>query len=94
MARFTGTRGYNRMPPEKVTEYEDQHSMPYITSIERLGRQEGRQEAIIQLLEIRFNRVPPGLLETIREVTETNHLDRLFKTAATCPDIEAFTAAL
>jgi predicted transposase YdaD len=69
----------------------------FMSTAERLrqeGRQEGRQEAIIKLLQIRHQHVPEGLAEAIREVIDDATLDRLFQAAATCPDIESFSASL
>ena len=70
----------------ELIEYEAQKHMPYITSIERLGRKEGRQEgrqegwregvvatrqrAVFDALEIRFGPVPEGLRQTIETIQD------------------------
>jgi hypothetical protein len=58
------------------------------------GRQEGCQEAIIQLLKLRHKRVPSGLLEAIAEVSDHPHLERLLLAAAQSTTIEKFTKSL
>ena len=62
------------------------------------GRQEGRQEeaqdAVIQALETRFDRVPDGLREAIRHITDAERLRALLRTAIRCADIEAFAREL
>ncbi len=62
------------------------------------GRQEGRQEeaqaAVIQALEARFDRVPEGLCEEIRQVRDAVRLRALHRTAIRCTDIESFAEEL
>ncbi len=58
------------------------------------GRLEGRQEAILDLLELRFGRISEDLRNAIREVTGDGRLARLLKVAATCEDIEVLSAEI
>ena len=66
------------------------------------GRQEGRQEgeilaqqqAVIEALEIRFDRVPDGLREEIGLVADPARLHALHRAAIRCADIESFTKKL
>ncbi len=66
------------------------------------GRQEGRQEGrlqalrdyVVEALEVRFSKVPQGLLEEIQAIGEEEHLRRLLRIAIQCSSIEAFTEAL
>ncbi len=62
------------------------------------GRQEGeihsRQQALFELLEVRFGSVPEGLAETLSTICDLNRLKELQKTAVTCPDLESFTSSL
>jgi hypothetical protein len=66
------------------------------------GRQEGRQEglvranqaAILEALEIRFNRVPEGLREEIELIADTAKLQSLLRAAITRADLESFAAEL
>ncbi len=67
--------------------------MPYITSIERLGRQEGRQEgrrkgmiaakqdAVLEVLEVRFGQVPKALRKTVGSIRGETRLSALHKSA-------------
>jgi len=58
------------------------------------GRQEERQKMILELLELRFGDVPKGLAESVRAMYQTRRLEDLFRTAATCVSMEAFSAEL
>jgi hypothetical protein len=62
------------------------------------GRQEGeihsRQQALFELLEVRFGAVPEGLREALSTILDLNRLKELQKTAVTCPDLESFASDL
>ena len=62
------------------------------------GHQEGlvfsKQEAILEALEIRFQRVPEGLREEIESITDGKKLTRLHRAAITSADLESFAAEL
>jgi predicted transposase/invertase (TIGR01784 family) len=66
------------------------------------GRQEGRQEglifsqqqAILEALEIRFERVPEGLREEIESIADSKKLTHLLRAAITSADLESFAAEL
>ena len=69
--------------------------MPHITSIERLSRQEGRQEDILDIIQARFGEVPYTLREPILAVGDEAELKRLLRQSAlvnTLPDLCAFIA--
>ncbi len=62
------------------------------------GRQEGlifsKQQAILEALEIRFQRAPEGLLEEIEAITDSEKLTRLHRAAITSADLESFALEL
>ena len=66
------------------------------------GRQEGLQEggseeaqrSVVDVLEIRFGRVPEGLAEEIRHEKNLVKLRALLREATLCPTIEAFASNL
>ena len=66
------------------------------------GRQEGHQEglifskqqAILEALEIRFERVPEGLREEIESIADSRKLTCLHRAAITSADLESFAAEL
>ena len=80
--------------------------MPYVTSIEQLGREEGRQEGrqeglltgrqedILEALATRFGEVPYELRERVQAIQEEGTLKRLLRQAVLAPSVEAFSAAL
>jgi hypothetical protein len=62
------------------------------------GRQEGqifsKQQAVMEVLETRFEQVPEGLREAIENITDLPKLTQLLACAARCTDLEAFAASL
>ena len=62
------------------------------------GRQEGlifsQQQAILEALEIRFQRAPEGLCEEIEAITDSEKLTRLHRASITSADLESFAAEL
>lgn len=54
------------------------------------GKVEAQRAAIVDVLEVRFRRVPESLRGAIRGIEEPGALNRLLRTAITCSDIEAF----
>jgi hypothetical protein len=69
------------------------------------GHQEGRQEglregvlslqrALLRVLEVRFGRLPDGLIEAISAVSDLSTLELLLRTSAVCSDLESFVAQL
>ena len=84
----------------ELMEYEQEKAMPYVTSIERLGRQEGRQEGlqegliqdILEVLEVRFGPVPDALrvqIESLGDVATLRKLHRQALLAASLAHIQA-----
>ena len=58
------------------------------------GHLAGRQEAVLSNLQIRFGPVPHGLVEAMRQVTDSARLESLQRTSLACASIEEFAAAL
>jgi hypothetical protein len=97
------------LPPDQRLQYRQamiqlaqENTMPYMTDMEELALEEGRQKGrigtlqadVIEVLEIRFDRVPEGLCEAIRAIGDETHLRRLLRAAIKAPSIEAFTESL
>ncbi len=76
-------------------EYEQEEHMPYITSIERLGRQEGLREGlqeglqrgtredVVEILRTRFAAVPPAIVEALGRIDDLETLRSLLRRAIT-----------
>lgn len=58
------------------------------------GLQKGIQESVIETLEIRFERVPVGLVEAVHHVQDEAHLRRLHRAAVKCGSLEEFATEL
>jgi hypothetical protein len=83
---------------EKIVEFDQMNTTAYLTDLEELAMEKGctltRQQAVIEALEIRFDRVPEGLREEIGAVTDSARLHALHRAAIRCPDIETFAREL
>ena len=60
----------------------------------RAGRQEGRQEDILELLGARFGAVPTSVIERVSALRDEAVLRRLLRQAALLPSLDAFLAEL
>ena len=61
--------------------------MPYVTSIERLGKQEGLQDAtredVVEVLRTRFAAVPPAIVDALSRIDDLVMLRSLLRRAIT-----------
>ena len=83
---------------EEIRRYEGGERMRYVTSIERLAKQEGREEGSLgtartmvgDVLTLRFRSVPPELLAEIDNISEMSRLKELLREAVSVGSIEEF----
>jgi hypothetical protein len=76
--------------------------MPYVTSIERLGREEGMQTGAIQgiremllaALDVRFEKIPDDIASAIKAIETGEMLKLLHRQAITCESLDAFRRVL
>ena len=52
------------------------------------------QRAIMTVLETRLGELPPDLVEEIESVDDEERLEALTRSAAACPDLDAFRRAM
>ena len=69
-------------------------AMSLAEQLRQEGHLEGRREAVLSNLQIRFGPVPQGLVEAMRHVADPARLESLQRTSFTCASIEEFAAAL
>lgn len=82
--------------------FEEDLQMPYVTSIERLARQEGlsegvlqqRREDVIEVLSVRFSALPPELVEFINQIEDLEWLKTLHRLAITIGSLAEFQTVL
>ncbi|MFZ4780123.1 MAG: hypothetical protein ACOYM3_32610, partial [Terrimicrobiaceae bacterium] len=53
-----------------------------------------QQQAVVEALEIRFDRVPDGLREEIGHIVDSARLHVLLRAAIRCADLESFVKDL
>jgi hypothetical protein len=87
---------------DALVEYEEEMKMPYVTSVERVGRERGRneglqgsREALIGIMEARFGWTPaPSIAELINEINDLSVLKTLLIKAATATSPDDFKLSL
>ena len=87
---------------QELTAFEEERNMRYVTSIERMGIQQGIQQGdlergqadIIEVLEVRFGEVPDGIAQQIRAIQDTAMLKTLHRQAIVIESLAAFQHAI
>jgi hypothetical protein len=83
---------------ETMIQYEEEKKMPYITSVERLGIQQGIQQAVredvLDILETRFARIPQSVVEAVNRIENPAILKILLKRAIIVGSLEEFEQVL
>jgi len=83
-------------------QYEDENKMPYVTSIERnaiaKGLQQGAlqtsQKSVIDILRVRFKRIPQSLVKMVCAIDDLKLLSRLLKKTVVVDSLDAFKQLL
>ncbi|MCP4351201.1 MAG: hypothetical protein GY795_37530 [Desulfobacterales bacterium] len=76
--------------------------MPYVTSIERLAKEEGLEEGIIlntkemvlEVLKTRFENIPEDIALSVNSIETGEALKALISQAVVCEDIAEFRKTL
>ena len=74
----------------RQTEYGMENNMEHITTIERLARQEGWQDGILDLLEVRFGETPEAIQAQVRGVAAPAELKAMLLKAARAGSLAEF----
>jgi hypothetical protein len=78
----------------KIQKFEEENQMPYITSVERIARQEGilqqGREDVIEVLEVRFGEVPTEISQKINSREDPEVLKTLHREAIAIESMEQF----
>jgi hypothetical protein len=90
----------------EIKSYEEARKMSYVTSIERLAKQEGieqgieqgiiqtSRENVIEILATRFNEVPSSIIESVNGINDLSVLKKLLKNAIAIPSLAEFQKLL
>jgi hypothetical protein len=83
---------------EAIFQYEEEHRMKYVTSFERYGIKKGQlqisREAVLDNLQVRFERVPETIAEAISTINDLSLLKQLHRDAVTVKSVDEFLAIL
>ncbi|MBE9237614.1 hypothetical protein IQ227_16675 [Anabaena aphanizomenioides LEGE 00250] len=75
----------------KITEYEKEREMPFLTPTEELFIARTRQQDIIKLLQVKFGDVPEILSKNIQKIDDLTALEELFVSSITITSLAEFT---
>jgi hypothetical protein len=82
----------------ELAQFEAEVKMEYVTSIERLameeGRQEGVREMLLDLLQVRFGDLTSDLIEKVEQIEEIDRLKALHREALAVGSLSAFEQLL
>ncbi len=83
---------------QEIRNFEEDVKMPYVTSFERLARQEGilqkGREVVIEVLEVRFEELPSDLIEKINQIEDLELLTTLHRQGITIGSLAEFQELL
>ena len=72
---------------EQLSQYEEEKHMPYVTSVERLAREQGREQGLLEgieaILQTRFGARSESVLSEIRQLSNVEILGRVLRRAQT-----------
>ena len=82
----------------EMRQYEEGKKMEYVTSVERIGIKKGIQqgilqstrEAVIDILELRFEVVPESIVNRLNEINDPSILKILHRKAVKANSLEEF----
>ncbi|GAA6618079.1 transposase [Scytonema sp. NUACC26] len=78
----------------EIMSYEGAETMPYITSVERVGMLKAQRADLIEVLETRFKEVPPEFVDMINGLYDNPALKQLHKQSITINSLEEFRQLL
>jgi len=91
---------------KEIQHFEEENQMPYVTSVERLARQEGLsqgiaegiiqngREVILDVLEVRFQEVPTEVIQKINQIEDPTLLKTILREAIALGSVEQFVGYL
>jgi hypothetical protein len=75
---------------QKLTSYEEERKMPLLSRMEERGTRQTLQSTIIHILQVRFETVPPELINEINSLEDILELERLVMTSVTINSVVDF----
>jgi hypothetical protein len=87
---------------QDIRRFEEENNMQYVTSIERLAREEGiiegliekGREDVIDVLQIRFGELPNELVDKVNQIEDVTQLKMLLNRAVTTNSLSEFQQAI
>ncbi len=87
---------------QDIKRFEEENNMQYVTSIERLAREEGLiegliekgREDVIDVLQIRFGELPNELVDKVNPIEDVTQLKMLLNRAVTANSLSEFQEAI
>lgn len=83
---------------EELRRYQEERQMPFLSQIELMAKQEGIQqtarEAVLEVLELRFEKLSEEVIEAINGIEDTSLLKQLHRQAITLNSLFEFQQIL
>lgn len=87
---------------QKLIRYQEERQMPFLSRMELRAMQRGMEQGslrtaradVIEVLEIRFEVVPPEVIEAVNQIEDTSVLKQLLRQAIAIPSIAEFKQLL
>jgi len=79
---------------EQLSRYREERQMPVLSHMEIRAILQNTRESVLEVLEVRFEAVPPELIEAINQMKDTSVLKQLHKQAITIGSITQFQQLL
>lgn len=78
----------------ELRQFEEERYMPYVTSVERRGFEQGQlqatRDAVLEVVSTQLGAVPEDITEAVQQLENVEALRVLLREAATCSTLEAF----
>lgn len=73
---------------DRVSKLSEEKRVVYVTHMERLARQDGRQDAVLILLGKKFGPVPDEVVTRVRGITDPTAIDDLLGRALAASSLD------
>ena len=75
---------------DEIKNYEEESQMPYITSIERLGIEQGAQEMVLEAIKEKFGVFDSAIQQQVRKITSKEALREILRKCFQIDNFQAF----
>jgi len=78
----------------QIKEVQEEQQMPLLSRMELRAIERTTREDIVEILEVRFESIPPSIIEQLEQVKDIARLKQRLRLAISSPSLEAFEEQL